>query len=429
MATNLLIGPKMQKALAAVVMVMLASVGSRAVAQQPAEQPPRQAMPDPPVGLLHEPSFITKPVDIFDRRVPSRREPKDGFYLELGNMITGAGWVAAGPGYRRHVLNDRAVVSASGALSVRLYRMARGGIEFPYLAGGHIRFGAQTLFRDALQVNYYGLGNDSNESDRSGYRLQTSDITTYASAGVPQFSLGARIGWLQPVTVSAMGRSAIYPDTLARFAEPDAPGLRGQPSYLHADVSLTSDTRNYRGHPTAGGFYQATWSVFTDQKTGRNSFQRYEAIASHYVPLHWDNWILALHGSAVLSRVTTGHIVPVYFMPNLGGRNLRGFADYRFHDRNMQSYGIESRWGVFTHVDGVAFVDLGSVAPTVKALRASDLKPSYGVGIRLHNGRVTMARFDVAHGTEGWHFLFKVNAPFRPSTESNGWRTAAPFVP
>ena len=172
-----------------------------------------------------------------------------------------------------------------------------------------------------------------------------------------------------------MGRDADYPDTVAVFSEQQAPGLTSQPSFLHGDIVVSVDTRDSVGHATVGGFYQATWSVFADQTTGRNSFQRYEADASHYIPLGSDNWILALHGAAALSSTTAGHDVPFYLMPNLGGRNSRGFTDYRFHDRNMQAYTIESRWRVFSHLDAAAFVDAGSVSPTIRQLRFSDLKP------------------------------------------------------
>jgi hypothetical protein len=314
-------------------------------------------------------------------------------------------------------------------LSVRFYRMAQASIEFPHLAADHVRFGAQTLFRDALQVNYFGLGNNTLETNRSGYRLQTNDVTTYAGVSAGALSVQARVGWLQPVNVSSMGRDAVYPDTVAVFTEQDTPGLTNQPSYLHGDLSIGVDTRDSVGYATVGGFYQATWSVFADQTTGRNSFQRYEADASHYIPLGSDNWILALHGAAALSSTTAGHEVPFYLIPNLGGRNSRGFSDYRFYDRNMQSYTVESRWRVFSHLDAAAFVDAGSVAPTIRQLKFSDLKPSYGVGIRLHNDKVTMARVDFGHSVEGWHIFFRMNEPFRRTTQTNGWRPAAPYVP
>jgi len=95
----------------------------------------------------------------------------------------------------------------------------------------------------------------------------------------------------------------------------------------------------------------------------------------------------------------------------------------------MQTYSVESRWRVFAHLDAAVFADAGSVAPTIRGLRMSELKPSYGVGIRLHNYRTTMARIDFGHSVEGWHIYFRMNEPFRRSTQSNGWRTPAPYVP
>jgi hypothetical protein len=426
-----------RSAAAAIVMLLVAPLARAQTADDTSDTAPqtRTTVPaqtdtaDQGYGIFNEPSFITKAINQFNRRANGSRTPKDGFYVDFGNMITGAGWISGGPGYRKLLFHENAIASASGAVSWRLYRMAQASIEFPYVAADHITFGAQTMFRDAVQVNYYGLGNDSQLANRSGYRLQTNDVSTYAGIGARALSLKARVGWLQPVKVFSMERQTTYPDTFALFSERDAPGLTSQPTFLHGDLTVSVDTRDSVGHATMGGFYQATWSVFADQTTGRNTFQRYEADASHYVPLGSDNWILALHAGAALTSTTSGHQVPFYLMPNLGGRNDRGFADYRFTDRNMQTYSVESRWRVFAHLDAAVFADAGSVAPTIRGLKMSDLKPSYGVGIRLHNYRTTIARIDFGHSVEGWHIYFRMNEPFRRSTQSNGWRTPAPYVP
>ena len=39
-------------------------------------------------------------------------------------MITGPGWISAGPGYRHHLLGGRALIMASSAVSWRFYKMA-----------------------------------------------------------------------------------------------------------------------------------------------------------------------------------------------------------------------------------------------------------------------------------------------------------------
>jgi Omp85 superfamily domain len=420
-----------QRNLSGLALVMLLNGGFPAFAQQTSAKPPPGRTSEPGRGFVSEPRFITKVVDLFDRRTPSTGEAKDGFYLELGNMITGAGWLSAGPGYRQHVLNRRAIVTASGAVSLRLYTMAQATIEFPHVTSDRIKLGAQTLFSDALQVNYFGLGNDSSKANRSGYQLRTNDATSYATLGTPALSLQARIGWLQPVSISSMaGRHTPYPNTVDIFSEAEAPGLGSQPPFLHGDVSISRDTRNYIGHPTSGGVYQATWSGYSDRGAGGNSFTRYEGEALQYIPVRSDgNWIVALRGWVALSHVGAGNVVPFYLMPNVGGRTARGYRDFRFHDRNMQAFSAESRWALFSHVDTALFVDLGSVAPTARQLTPSDLKPSYGAGIRLHNFRITIGRFDAGHSADGWHFTFKMNDPFRRTTFSNGRTPAAPFVP
>jgi outer membrane protein assembly factor BamA len=423
--------------LALLLLLIGAPVFAQALADDPDPAPQRQTtIPMPPTtpdgnfGIFKEPSFITRGINLFDRRANRSRQPKNGFYVEWGNMITGAGWLSAGPGYRHYLFGDNAVVSASGAASVRLYQVAQANIDFPHLAADHIRLGAQSLYRDAVQVNYFGLGNDSLESNRSGYRLKSNDVSAYGVFSARALAVRLRAGWLRPVSVLPMSGDQFYPSTTSIFSAAQAPGLFDQPTaFFHGDLGFSIDTRDSIGHPTAGGFYQATWSTYQDQETGHYSFQRYEADATHYMPLGSDNWILALHGGAALSTTHAGHEVPFYLMPNLGGRNLRGYADYRFHDRNMQTYGAELRWRIFAHVDAAAFADAGSVASTIQRLKFSDVKPSVGVGVRLHDYKFTMARLDFGHGAEGWHIYFKMNEPFRLTTQANGWRTVIPFVP
>src|SRR6266849_11041938 len=82
-------------------------------------------------GLLAEPSFITKAINRADRELTQSGEPKDGFYPELGNMITGSGWISAGPGYRHQLAGGRAIVTASTAVSWKFYKMAQARFELP----------------------------------------------------------------------------------------------------------------------------------------------------------------------------------------------------------------------------------------------------------------------------------------------------------
>jgi outer membrane protein assembly factor BamA len=226
------------------------------------------------------------------------------------------------------------------------------------------------------------------------------------------------------------GWSVDYPNTLSTFSGATAPGLAQQPAFLHGDLSIAADTRNNGGHPTRGGLYRATAASYSDRNYGQNSFRRYEAEAAQFLPLVADKWVLALHAWEVFSDTSSGNTVPFYLLPSLGGQNtLRGYYDYRFHDRNLQVFNAESRWGLFTHVDAAVFVDAGKVASAASDLDFRHMRTSYGAGLRVHNRTSTVGRLDIGHSTEGWRVVLKISDPFKRSTLSGGRTEVIPFVP
>ena len=64
---------------------------------------------------------------------------------------------------------------------------------------------------------------------------------------------------------------------------------------------------------------------------------------------------------------------------------LRGYSNYRFHDRHLLLASAESRWPIFVHLDGAVFVDAGTVVAHVGDLGFD--KTVYGFGLRLHADR------------------------------------------
>ena len=383
-------------------------------------------------SLLSEPTFITKAINRIDSELNQGGEPKDGFYPELGNMVTGSGWISGGPGYRHHLFDGHAIVDVSAAVSWNFYKMAQARFELPHLAHDRVSVGAQAIYQDMLQVNYFGAGGDSFKSNRSGYRLDTTDVLGYATLRPKSWlSLNGRFGWIhQPALSTMTGWSVDYPNTSSIFSDATAPGLTQQPAFLHGDVSVAADTRNNSGHPTRGGLYRVTAATYSDRDDGKYSFRRYEAEAVQFLPLVADKWVLALHAWEVFSDTSSGNTVPFYLLPSLGGQNtLRGYYDYRFHDRNVQVFNAESRWGLFTHLDAAIFVDAGKVASTASDLDFRHMRTSYGAGLRVHNRTSTVGRLDIGHSTEGWRVFFKISDPFKRSTLPGGRTEIIPFVP
>jgi hypothetical protein len=370
---------------------------------------------------------LQKAIDTFGDGGASRKE---GWYPELSNMITGSGFVSIGPGYRHYVFNNAAFIDASAAASWHFYKMGQARIEAPDLKKGHLAIGAQAMWQDSTQINYFGIGSDTSEDLQSQYRLKGSDYVGYATIRPNGWlSIGGELGWLRRPKVSSPGGTfrSDFPSATVQFPEDPGMSLSFQPTYLHSELSLTADTRDFRGHPTTGSLYRAVISTYSDRSTDTFSFRQYEAEGAEFIRLKGPTWILAVRGWMVLSDVADGHAVPFYLMPSLGGHStLRAFSNFRFHDENLANVSVESRWALWTHLDGAVFFDAGDVAP-----RAGDLdlaKTAIGAGLRLHTQRTTWGRLDVAHGAEGWHFVLRTSDPFRLSHVTR--RVAGvPFVP
>jgi hypothetical protein len=398
-----------------------------AIAQ--AQTPPEPAASDGSGGLLSEPYVIDRAASLADRFLGEPQgTTKDGFYPDFGHMITGSGWISAGPGYRRHFWDERALVDGSAAVSWREYRIVQGRFELTDLANHHLAVGSQVFWQDLTQIDYFGIGANSIEATRSEYQMKDTDIIGYATFHTNRWlTIDGTFGRLQHPTLSSPSGwfDRGYLDTLTTFGSD--PGVTAQPNFLHGTVAFTADTRDQPGYARRGGVYRASASAYSDRDYGQYSFRRYEVEAVQYVPVTADSWTLAFHGWGVFSDTSAGNAVPFFMLPSLGGNNtLRGYNDYRFHDRNLLLASAESRWALFRNVDLAAFVDAGNVAPTAGGL---DLrKTSWGGGLRLHRQGSTLGRLDIAHSNEGWQFLLRFNDPFRLMRLAR--KTAAtPFVP
>jgi hypothetical protein len=404
------------------------NVSAQALADQaPPPEPETSVVSSGP--LLNEPGFLRRGIDFASPYMTeSGHERGSGFYPKVGDMITGAGWIAAGPGVRLW-LGNRAFVDAAAAVSWHTYKEAQVTFEVPRLAGGHVAVGSEVHWNDMTQVHYFGIGPDLPETD-SEYRMKTVDVVGYTTYRPKTWlAIDGRAGWLaKPAISSGAGWfDADYADTRAVFLNDPAIGVQ-PPSYLHGEAAVTFDTRDFPSYPTQGSVFRASWSTFADRTHDAYSFQRYEAEAAQFFPVVKDRWTLAVHGWGVFTDIAADHAVPFFMLPSLGGGNtLRGDRNYRFHDRDMLLVNAESRFGLFEHMDAAIFMDAGNVAPEFSALNLD--KRSYGAGIRFHTRTSTLARIDVAHGQEqGWRVMLKLHDALRMG-RIDRHTAAVPFVP
>ena len=392
--------------------------------------PSAVAMLDEPEGLFAEPRIVGKAIRFATRTIDEGQGSSNGFYPEFSNMATGSGWISVGPGYRQWLFTDRAMVDASTAVSWRGYKMAQGRFELTKLAHSRVSAGAQVMWQDATQVTYFGPGPNSADATRSEYRLTSTDVVGYATLRPRTWlAIGGRAGWLGRPAIDAPSGTFKRgnPSALDLFTGDPAVQRLRQPDFLHTEMSITADTRDSRSHPAHGGVYRGAMETYADQGGGAFSFERYEVEAAHFVGLLGEKVVLAGHGWIVGSATADGHTIPFYLTPSLGGHNtLRGYTDYRFHDRNLLLVNGEIRVALIKHLDLAGFVDAGNVAPTFGTLNLA--KRDYGVGLRMHTYRATFGRIDLAHGRDGWRLIFRTSDPFQLSRLAR--RVAAlPFAP
>jgi outer membrane protein assembly factor BamA len=419
MSSNVARGSRWLAALAIAAMPIAAS------AQEPAPQPQTSVQ-----GLFNEPNVIVRAIDFATRTMGDGSGEKSGFYPEMSNMITGAGWISLGPGYRMWFGGDRLLIDGSAAMSWREYKMARGRIELANLANDRVAIGSELKWQDYTQNTFFGEGSDSLESNRSEYRIKSFDAIGYANVRPKKWlTVGGRSGWLRSPDLSEPRGKFRRDNPSTQDVFPDnAVFERGeQPDYLHSELFVLADTRDRRSHPLDGGLCRASWSYFSDRSAGDFSFGRLELEGAQFKTFEAARLTFAAHGWLARTDSRDGNIVPLYLLPALGGNNtLRSFANYRFHDRNMVVANVEMRVAVWDHLDAAAFVDAGNVAA-----RMSDLdfaKRSYGAGIRLHSAKATFARLDVAHGSEGWRLTFNTSDPLHLSRLARRM-APVPFVP
>ncbi len=366
-----------------------------------------------PKGLIAEPDAITR-VALFADRHLGKGDLNNGFYVERGKMIPGAGWLSLGPGYRQWFGRDTLLVDGSASYSVDRYKTAQVRAVLPKFANSRLALGTQFRWLDYGDVDYFGVGPDTHESALTQFGITATHIAAHATLRPTRwFDIDAQVGVLSPsLQDSALVRTMPTAD---------------QPTFIPSELSMTIDTRNFREHPTSGLLVRGAAAHYEDRSTGAFSHRRYEGEMAGFIPMAGERVVLALHGWIVNTPRDDDKSVPFYMLPSLGGaHSLRSFADYRFHDRNMAVANAELRIAMMTHIDLAMFTDAGNVAPRIQDLNLD--KRSYGAGLRFHTRRQTFARIDIAQGNEGWRFLFRLTDPFALSRLE---RRAAvvPFVP
>ena len=327
--------------------------------------------------------------------------------LTYDTVYSGGGFTLGGQ-YRRFYA-DRSLWRARGLYSLKNYKLVELSTISPEHLGGRLNLTAAGGWRDATQVGFYGLGNDTVEDARANFHFhQTFAEGAAALRVLPWVPLTGLFGVehysFHPGQGSAPSIETVYtPET--------APGLGVNPTFLHSGVDAGVDTRPYPGYARTGGFYGLAYHAYTDVDS-TYSFDRLDLNLVQHIPVLRETWVVSLHGR--VQSILGDDLVPYFLMPSLGGgRSLRAYSSWRFRDRHAMLATIEWRWiPNRVGMDMALFYDAGKVASRRGDLDFTNLRSNWGVGARFHALGTTVLRIEAARGSEGWNVIFGSTAAF-----------------
>jgi hypothetical protein len=333
--------------------------------------------------------------------------PPRGLYVRWGGLGEGSG-IGLGPGYRYSTGEFDFRVSAAG--SIKGYFGADATLILP----GAIKNGPFVELyarrRDLPQEDFFGLGPDSAAENRTNFALR--DTLGRVSGGFRAGGLtaGVRGGYLDPSIGS--GTDSGMPSTDDVFPTSQIPGFDQQPAFTIVEPFLEFVHAEPELNPISGTKIRLTYSRYSDRDFDQFSFQRWDVDAQLYIPFFNRSRTLVLRALAASADAESGHEVPFYLQPVLGGAyTLRGFRTFRFRDLSSALFQAEYRWRINELMHGALFYDTGAVARTLSDL--GKLESDYGFGIRI-GGRGGIAfRTDIAFGSgEGTRYLIRFENVF-----------------
>ena len=322
----------------------------------------------------YEPNPLERKIAMAETAVMSKKP----VYAFIGSTFPG-GRLAVGPGYRTRYA-DSGTFDAHAAWSIKNYKAADAALKLPDLAHRRVSVTMNGSWLDAPDVAFYGVGNDSSKSDRTGFLYRTTTI-----------GVSTRV---QAAPLAAIGGGL---DSIAIETTPDA-----NPNYRRSRLFAEIDSRTAPRYTRSGGLYRVDWSDYHQTNAGSSSFRRVDAEVDQFLPLLRENWVIALRALVSSTDATAGNDVPYFLMPSLGGSHtLRSYSTWRFRDRNRMLLTAEYRWTAGPFVDMALFVDAGKVAARFKDLDLQGLNKSYGIGMSFHTPIMTAFRVELARGGEG----------------------------
>ncbi len=321
------------------------------------------------------------------------------------------GGFTLGLGYQNYVSSYN-IIDVRGSYTLSGYKRAEVEFIAPRMFKRRGQLSVLGGWREATQVGFYGIGQDTSKDDRTNYLFQqpygSALLTIFPTRRAFMLRGGAEYSrWSQE---SGEGS---FPSVETRYTPDELPGLGAEITYVHTQGTVGLDWRTSPGYTRRGGFIGATLHDYRDQDKNFG-FQMVEYEAIQHLPILRETWVLSFRGRVQTANEKDGQQTPFFMLPALGGgSSLRGYSSWRFRDQNSLLLQAEWRIMVNRYFDMAFFYDAGKVTERTSDIDFDGLKDDYGFGIRFHGPFATPLRVEVARSRESsLSFIFAASAAF-----------------
>jgi hypothetical protein len=331
----------------------------------------------------------------------------EGPSLRAGSVVSGGGFALGG--HWRETLSTGARLDTDYLVSIKGYQSALFDLSSRPLVDGKLTFGAGVKYESLPMEDFFGLGPNSMVGEHASYERQATDVRGWARIRVrPWFDLRPTFGHVDTRVFSGEQSGIPSIETLSWRLPVEGVGRRSR--FLHGGLTATIDRRDDLKRTRRGFFIRASAERYDALTAQDDGFLRADFDVRGYVPVRLlgQQDSIAVRGVALLTDGTRHESAPFYFLPRLGGGGLlRGYETSRFIDTQALFASVEYRWQARRRLQIVSFVDMGQVAPAMRAFTLSNVQTSVGVGVRYRGFRLEYAR-----GSEGGRFHVGVGTGF-----------------
>ncbi len=325
------------------------------------------------------------------------------------NAYAGGGFTL-GAGHANYV-SAYNYIDVRGSWTFSNYKRVEAEFVAPRLWNRHAKLSAIGGWREAPEVGFFGVGNDSTEADETNYLFRQP----YANAHLIYFPNRKNVelrGGAEFSRWNLEDGEGADPPISSRYTPETLPGLGAEVTYFHTQGGVAFDWRPAPDYARRGGYYGVTLHDYKDNDD-EFGFRMVEYEAIQHFPILRESWVLSFRARVQHAMDKDDQQIPFFMLPALGGgSSLRAYSSWRYRDQNSMLLQGEWRIMVNRYLDLAFFYDTGKVAPTTSDLDFYNMKDDFGVGVRFHGPFATPLRVELAKGREGYNVVFSSSAVF-----------------